>query len=283
VSEEEPPSGDGLESVECPDDPAEALPDDITHGVELGALHFGGLSPTGFEEFCFDLMQVCGFQNVDWRKGTPLPSSPADRGRDIVAYQDRLDVDGHRFVEQWFVDCKHYERGVPPEALQGAIAWAMAERPSTVLFIASGYLTNAAKDWIADFEQKTNPPFRVRVWELPQLRRLVADHLDIAFKHDVGTSTLRRVSEILVSESELTDKLWWGRKPDPRQPLPESWANTPPEIIEGYRKAHAQMIEQYGEEELMSHVQSQFAWGMLSGKVSALRWVLGDEWDVLDS
>ncbi len=75
-----------------------------------------------------------------------------------------------------------------------------------MLFIASGYLTNAAMDWIADYHHTTNPPFRIRVWELPQLRHLVADNLVVAFRHDVSTSTLRRVSDILAIESELTDK-----------------------------------------------------------------------------
>ena len=28
---------------------------------------------------------------------------------------------------------------------------------------------------------------------------------------------------------------------------------------------------------------SNFDWGMINGKLSALRWVLGDEWDMLDT
>jgi len=43
------------------------------------------IDDTDFEELCFELLQELGFVNVDWRKGTVLPSSPADRGRDIVS------------------------------------------------------------------------------------------------------------------------------------------------------------------------------------------------------
>ena len=257
---------------------ADDYPED-ERDTTLGAVRFDGLSPTDFEEFCFDLMSEAGFTNVDWRKGTPRESSPADRGRDIIAALQREDVDGHRFAETWFVECKHYERGVPPEALQGAITWAQAERPHTVLFIASGYFTNGAKDWIASFD-RTQPPFRIRTWELPQLRRLLAKHLDVAFKHDVSLSTLRRVSDILDAEASLTDALWYGRKPDQGQLAPTDW---PEDIVAGMRASMRRMEQQYGKEELAKHTESEWTWGYLSGKVSAIRWVLGYEWDTLDS
>jgi Restriction endonuclease len=133
-------------------------------------LDFTDFDETEFEEFCFQLLKgLPGFHNVDWRKGTPKSTSPADRGRDIAAEVDHVEVDGARHVETWFVDCKHYERGIPPEALQGLLAWAQAERPNVALIIASGFLSNAAKDYLRDFEQNNRPPFRIKYWERPTL------------------------------------------------------------------------------------------------------------------
>jgi hypothetical protein len=237
------------------------------------------LTPTAFEEFCFDLVSKAGFINVDWRKGTPLDSSPADRGRDIVAQLERDEPDGQKYRETWFIDAKHYDRGVPPEALQGAITWAQAERPDVVLFMVSGYLTNAAKDWIANYEGTSHPPFRIRTWERPQIRRLLAQHMDVAFNHDVHTSSLRRVSEILAEESRLGEALWYGRKPAEDADLSD-WE---PDIVAGMRTAQKRVEEEHGRDWLWRHMESDFSWGMLSGKISALRWILGENWDMLDS
>ena len=51
-------------------------------------------------------------------------------------------------------------------------------------------------------------------------------------------------------------------------------------IWEGALKSAAEKERIYGDE---LFPDSDFDWGMMNGKLSALRWVLGDEWDMLDT
>ena len=178
----------------------------------LGSISFANLDETDFEEFCYDLLFQLGFVNIDWRKGTPKKASPSDRGRDIVAQLEHVDVDGHRYFETWFIDCKHYKRGVPPEALQGLTAWAEAERPGTALVIASGFLSNPAKDWLAAYERNRHPPFRIRHWEKPALGRMLAKHPSLMAKHGIIAEEVRTLAEIIAAEQEYFDKVWYVRK-----------------------------------------------------------------------
>jgi hypothetical protein len=51
-------------------------------------------------------------------------------------------------------------------------------------------------------------------------------------------------------------------------------------IWEGALKSAKQKEELYGDE---LYPESDFEWGMINGKLSALRWVMGDEWDMLNT
>jgi hypothetical protein len=77
-----------------------------------------------------------------------------------------------------------------------------------------------------------------------------------------------------------SEKVWYGRKPPEGS---ERAAGIDPEIEKAMREGIRQVEEKYGRDALMATMADDLSWGMLSGKLSTLRWVLGEEWDFLDT
>jgi hypothetical protein len=146
----------------------------IHYKSHISTMDFGAnLTSVQFEEMCRDLLVEIGYTDVSWRKGTSLDASPSDQGRDIEATLSRSEPDGATVRERWFVECKHWKPGVPPTALQPALAWANAECPDTLLIIASGFLSNPSKEYLKTYEANHKPKFRIKVWEADKLEQLL--------------------------------------------------------------------------------------------------------------
>ncbi len=117
---------------------------------------------------------------------------------------------------------------------------------------------------------------------------------DIEFE-DEWNFEPRSFSEIMEVEEELIQKIWFNRHMVRAVAIKEGriqlinkedfdikTANSTivKEIWEGALKSAKKVVDKYGEENLYF---DDFEWGMINGKLSALRWVTGDEWDNLDT
>ena len=120
---------------------------------------------------------------------------------------------------------------------------------------------------------------------------------DITFDREYSQQS-RALFELLEVEDKLTTQIWYGRKwgiidavetGKQKRVAREVWeVGTPEErrgmivneIWEGMIAAMKSAEELYPDK---LGPWTDFEWGMLSGKLSAVRWVLGDEWDMLDT
>ena len=91
----------------------------------------------------------------------------------------------------------------------------------------------------------------------------------------------RSEDHILDALEALFDKVWYDRHMLLQHQVEAEGIPIDPEIWKGALEAAERIRTKYGQGELGP--RTDFEWGMLSGKLSALRWVLGDDWDMLDT
>jgi hypothetical protein len=91
-----------------------------------------------------------------------------------------------------------------------------------------------------------------------------------------GNDMMRTEDEICAAEKFFTDIVWWNR-----HKVITKEGNTDPEILKKAMEAAEKIEREIGEEQRIP--KNDFEWGMISGKLSALRWVLGEHWDDLDT
>ncbi len=247
----------------------------------VNSLSFDRLNNTQFEEFCFDLLYELKFINLDWRKGTGKETSPSDRGRDIVCQEVRRDIDGSVHLETWFVDCKHFKRGIPPTELQNLLTWAEAERPHTVLILVSNFLSNPSKDYLEAYRKNRRPPFKIKVWERPNVEKLASRKRSLLRKYQLLNIPIRNEKIISQAEEEFLDRIWYNRHQILKWRIETKKEQVHPEIWKGALKSARAMERKYGKKNLGPY--TDFEWGMINGKLSTLRWVLGEDWDMLDT
>lgn len=93
----------------------------------------------------------------------------------------------------------------------------------------------------------------------------------------------RNDNAIREAESEFMDVIWYDRKLVLQNNLKEGSETIDPEIEKGMLSAMRSVERKYGKRKLRNYYHDDFEWGMLNGKLSALRWVMGDDWDMLDT
>lgn len=140
-------------------------------------------------------------------------------------------------------------------------------------------------DWRKGTELATSPSDRSRdivcQWEHTESREDGPHEEAAPAQTDLIGIPERTVKEILAAEEELFDKIWYNRHLSWRAYVEAGPEKSSPKLWKLAEEAARRKEEKYDKEQLGPW--SDFEWGMLNGKLSALRWVLGDEWDFLDT
>jgi hypothetical protein len=136
-----------------------------------------------------------------------------------------------------------------------------------------------------DLADLFNDPASRYLYQVDGLHSILTDYFGDEFLEEyeeveflMNDEEPRTLGEILDAEKEFFDKVWYARS---LANSDDENAAIPDDIREGMMAARARVEVEYSKDELWP--VDAFDYGMLNGKLSALRWVLGSEWDFLDT
>lgn len=144
-------------------------------------------------------------------------------------------------------------------------------------------------DFADIFDNNTSLFFNSTSPAIEDLLDLEEFHFEYSF---VWEDETRGLQEIISAMDELFDKVWYKRHMNliyqiengKTQIIPAGTQRYGSEVIDENVLVRAKAVAQKMREKYDdTGPWSDFEWGMLNGKLSALRWILGDEWDMLDT
>ena len=148
---------------------------------------FDSITPNEFENLCYDILVKYNYKNVIWRKGG------ADSGRDIEAYL-LFENSISNIDTKWFIECKHYKKGVPPTELNSKITWADAENPDFLVFMVSSYITQGARDWLSKIA--SSKPYQIVCIEGDELKNRITKYPDLVEQYFSLNKYLKLFSDL---------------------------------------------------------------------------------------
>jgi hypothetical protein len=132
-------------------------------------------------------------------------------------------------------------------------------------------------DYISYFDNITT---KYEINLLNAINEIDSNIIDYQIFENESINETRSLMEIIKNTQEFEDKIWYNRHMVIKERVEQGLTTIDKEIWNGALKSAEKVRKRY-----KNNVgpYDDFEWGMLNGKLSALRWVLGDDWDMLDT